>query len=369
MITVTDPADLQNALDQRGWVYVSEDMDLGPEMPLRIYGGTRLTVNATITRNANIAGMLMNGDDGQNLPGYDGHSDIIVEGGVWDVRGADFPGASGCMSFVHGRNITVRDCEIRDVRDHHAIEVNAIKGARIRDVRFAGFVDSGDREYAEAIQVDGAYSVDGWNRWGPYDKTGCDDILVEGCRFGASGTPGTQAWGRSVGSHGTPPAGEFHTDIKITGCRMDGMPDSGLRAWYWDGVLISGNTFRGCGISVLQSRNVTVTGNQVYDAEHTGVWVNSNSTQVAVSNNLVIGSGSGTNNSDYGIRVSTGCSLVHVWGNQVRKRPTGNSAKFGLSIADGSGMQHFGNDLRSSGVTGPLQDLSTAPITSASDAV
>ncbi|GAA1275425.1 glycosyl hydrolase family 28-related protein [Streptomyces aureus] len=55
---------------------------------LRIYGNTRLTLMAGAEFRRNVAAtMLINGDSGQTFGGFTGHSRIIIEGGLWNMRG------------------------------------------------------------------------------------------------------------------------------------------------------------------------------------------------------------------------------------------------------------------------------------------
>lgn len=362
---VTDDAPaIQAALTAGGWVYIPAGTYRVATLPLRIYRNTRLTLDpgARIVRGANIAGMVQNGDDGQSLGGYTGHGNILVEGGVWDVKGPSFAGSSGCMSFVHGENITVRDVTILDVPGHHAIEANAARGVRLEDLKIRGYCDpSGDRPVSEAIQLDGAYEPGGWDRWGPYDNTNCQDVTVTGCSFGPSSTPGTFNWPRGVGSHGGTATINNHQRIRVTGNTFDGC-DTAVRAWHWDQAIIAGNHTLNCGITVQDSQNVMVSGNQIVGGPNTGIWLNEACNSITVRGNDVLDC------DGYGIRASTNVVGLFITGNKVRR--LGGTAVYGLSVtATCTGLMRYGNDLRSSGVTASLQDASPSPITSAADAL
>lgn len=254
--TVDDAPSIQAALNaaarRGGWVIVPPGRYLLASLPLRIYDSTRLTLlpGARFIRGA--AGtMIVNGDPGQNFNGYDGHGNITIEGGVWDCRGTA-PGltaAAMCISIGHARDITIRDVEIRDVSGFHAIELNSTKRALIENCRFLGYYDPGAREFSEAIQIDLAKSSGVFGAFGPYDHTPCEDVLISGCTFGASGTGSTTAWPRGVGSHSATIT-RWHRRIRVSDCTFEGVTQYAVSAYNWEDVAITGCNFTGCGSGV-----------------------------------------------------------------------------------------------------------------------
>ncbi|MCX4661509.1 right-handed parallel beta-helix repeat-containing protein [Streptomyces uncialis] len=235
-----------------GWVIVPPGTYRLATLPLRIYRHTRLTLmpGATFVRAAG-ATMLLNGDADQAFGGYTGHGDLLIEGGVWDMQ-ATAPGLTAsrmCMSLGHAEGIAIRDVVIRDVPGFHAIEVNACKGVRITDSRFLGFTDPGGRDLSEAVQIDLATDVGAFGGFGPYDSTACDDIEIRGCHFGASGTPGTTAWARGIGTHNAR-IGRWQRDIRIDSCTFEGMIQYAVGGYNWEDVTITGCVMRACGAGV-----------------------------------------------------------------------------------------------------------------------
>lgn len=226
---------------------------------LRIYSNTRLSLMAGAEFRRNVAGtMIINGDSGQAFGGYTGHSNIVIEGGLWNMRGTTvgLTASAMCMSFGHCQNIMVRDAEIRDLPGFHGIELNSTIHGRIQDCRFLGYVDPGGRDFSEAVQIDLAKSVGVFGGFGPYDHTPCADIAVTGCYFGASGTAGTTAWPRGIGSHSATIT-KWHNRIRIANNAFEDLLQFAISAYVWQDVAIVGNTFNSCG-SGVRIRSVIV---------------------------------------------------------------------------------------------------------------
>jgi hypothetical protein len=218
---------------------------------LRIYRNTRLILDQGATLVHAYGGtMLLNGDAGQSFGGYTGHGGIIVEGGTWDMRGADTPtDPATCMSFGHAEGITIRNVTVKDVPGYHAIEINACKTVRIVDCRLVGYVDTGGRDFSEAIQLDLAKGSAYFGGFGPYDHTPCFDVAVRGCHFGSSGTAGTTAWPRGIGSHAAT-IGKWHSRIRVSDCSFDGVLQRAIVGYNWTWSSATGNVITNCGSGI-----------------------------------------------------------------------------------------------------------------------
>jgi hypothetical protein len=253
-------AKIQNALNaardaQGGIVYIpTGDWNLGGG--LRIYSNTHLMLSprANIRKMYSGASMLWNGDSGANYPEYDGQINITVTGGTWDARGTAFPTTpENIFSFAHSQNLTIKDITFRNVAGYHAIEINSTKNAFVQNCRFLGFVDTGDRDFSEAIQIDGAFRPTLFGEFGSYDKTICQDVTIDRCYFGASGFGGTTSWPTGVGSHSADTSGGTllsdakHLNTKITNNTFENLTEYAVRT---DGVhrecLVANNIFINC---------------------------------------------------------------------------------------------------------------------------
>ncbi|WP_433242440.1 glycosyl hydrolase family 28-related protein [Actinomadura nitritigenes] len=367
-----DAPAIQAAFDEGGWVYVPDGTYRLASLPLRTKGRARLTLSpgATLLRAAPEI-MLTNTPLVTSDGGYGGPGGILIEGGVWDVNGVAQPEYSAAFAFGHGEDITLRDLTVLDTPGWHAAEFNACKDVKVRDSRFAGFVHDGDRGFSEAIQLDAMTSAAAYPLGGPYDSTPCWNVSVKGCWFGGSGTPGSQAWPRGIGSHngGSGP----HSGIDLVGNRFEGVTDAAIRSYEWANATITGNRVGSSGGEGIVARDgsyyIDILGNQVFDSGRTGIWVSHNCGQISIRENTVVGSGKSVNDTHYGIRASDNCDLLAITGNRVRRRATGPHAKYGLSLTNTcTHVQRYGNDLRVSGVSGNLQDESVSPIANGVDA-
>ncbi|MCX4827192.1 right-handed parallel beta-helix repeat-containing protein [Streptomyces sp. NBC_01016] len=239
---------------------------------LRIYTNTRLTLMQGAEFRRNVAAtMLLNGDGGQSLGGYTGHSRIIIEGGLWNMRGtaSGLTGNAMCISIGHATDITIRDLEIRDVSGYHGIEMNSTSHGLVENCKFRGYVDNTadkSRGFSEAVQIDLAKSAGEFGGFGPYDHTPCEDILVSGCHFGASGTSGTTAWPRGVGSHSAT-IGRWHRRIRIANNSFEGLLQYAISAYSYEDLTVVGNTFVACGSGVRLRSNILTDSNDTTNVD------------------------------------------------------------------------------------------------------
>lgn len=374
-----DTAAIQAALDAGGHIYVPGGTYRIADTPLYIKERTHLELapDARIVRDSG-PGLIRNRHDGDAFGGYTGRGDILIEGGVWDMRGATAgvtENAASAMTMTHADRITIRDLVILNVPGAHGVDVIGCRNVRIERVTFSGFLaDPADTQPRESIQIDGtfaSYSGD----CSPFDSTPCDDVHITGCRFQASAElPAPQC---AVGSHGylADVSGHEHRHIKVTQNFMADVADAGVVAWGWQESTIALNTIWSPGVNGIVVRDrawhLNVAHNDIYDAGTSGIYVTGGAVNnIDVHGNKVIGSGQSAHNTHYGICVQASASLIDVTCNRVRKRNAGNHAKYGLFVSGSvTGVQRYGNDLRTSGATGSLSDSSPSPVVSAADAV
>jgi polygalacturonase len=251
-----------------------------------------------------------------SVSAYAGYSNIRVYGGTWDgnaFKSSDssgvVTGTTNIMTFIHCSNIIVKDAVFLDCSGAHALELNAVSGARIEACRFEGFVDNTvdqSRLTSEAIQIDIAKS--GSSAIGAFDNTACRDVSVVACYFGPSARLGQ--WGRAVGTHAIA-AGSYYDRITVRDCEVVGANDVGIRASYW--------------------RNSLITGNKIVNTGESGIYATTDGTAAQACNGLVISDNIVDNaQNDAGIRI---VGLVNAVWNDVVIR--GNVVR----LADGYGIR------------------------------
>ncbi|GAA2971363.1 right-handed parallel beta-helix repeat-containing protein [Streptomyces enissocaesilis] len=360
---------------------------------LRIYRNTRLTLMpGAVLRRTAPGTMLLNGDADQTFGGYTGHGNIVIEGGVWDMRGttAGLTASAMCISIGHARGITIRDVEILDVPGYHAIELNSTAQALVENCQFRGYVDPGGRTFSEAVQIDLAKASSVFGGFGPYDQTACEDITVRGCYIGPSGTAGTIAWPRGVGSHAAT-IDRWHKRIRIIGCTVADGAQFAVGAYAWQDCHIEGNSITGQGAGVhvwtnnesdtnattnaagvqtgasQETRGTVIVGNTMrnlggYDDAITviGEPTGKMTSVVITGNSIDISTGDG---SQGGIRLEhaeqltvtgntvrsvagTGISLVNAVGGAVTGNRILSPGGSGIACAPCTGMQITGNTIR-----------------------
>jgi hypothetical protein len=313
---------IQNALnaarDSNGGIVYIPAGEYNIESTLQIFSGTTLylTPRTVIFRQFATNPLIANGENGASYSGYNGQSNIRIIGGIWESRGQAYPiQPAQAIAIGHGDNIIIEDLTISNVGGNHAIEINSSKNVRVKNCKLVGFVNTGNRGFSEAIQIDHAGSSGLFVWFGAYDNTHCSDIIISDCYFGSSGTSGTVAWPTGIGGHNFQ-GGQYHKNIKLVNNTFEGLTQYAIRTYNnYDGVLIQGNIIKNCfgGITVgpdsdadftngsgptmltysdgQTSLNVTISDNSIDNSGTTGtngIWI-INAENVNITNNRIKG--------------------------------------------------------------------------------
>jgi hypothetical protein len=208
---------------------------------LTIYANTKISAHGASIKRNHSGYLLMNGVRGTlTATGYNGNGNITIEGGLWDINGVTQSSTASGFAFAHARDLVFRDLTMKDANSH-SIECNSSFRVLFDNVKCIGLSASASNLTAEAIQLDFA-GADGFPAFGAYDGTVCKAITFRKCYFGSSGTSGTTAVARGMGSHGAY-MGAWHESILIEDCMFDGVTDYGMQAYNWKNVKIVNNTF------------------------------------------------------------------------------------------------------------------------------
>lgn len=211
--------------------------------PLRIWANTRLTLTpATVLRRTGaVNAMLRNGDPAEQSTGYNGAGNIIVEGGVWDANADSVPTPGWAIVFAHARHVTVRDLEIRDVAEWHAIELNATADALVQNCTFRGARARPSAAWnQEAVSFD--LAAPGLVPFGAADNTQCRGIRIVDNRC--------EGWPTFAGCH-TGLATSGHQEVVISGNTVRDLTYWGVSLRNTSRAVVTGNTMHSVGGGVL----------------------------------------------------------------------------------------------------------------------
>lgn len=237
-----DERSVQRALDEvaascGGQVIVGPGEWHLREAPLRVHAGTRLTLTPAtrIVRTGPIETMLINGPyhGERTVGGHDGPGNIVVEGGIWDVNGFDNPRPAFGMVFNHAKDVQVRQLEIRNMPEWHAIETNSTYNVTISGCRFVTGIPRHPHAFqTEAVSLD--LAAPGLTAWGAEDDTHTAHVRVID-NF-CSGYP------TFVGCHTGHPALQ-HASVVIANNTATGLSCWAVNLTNTSAVSITGNVF------------------------------------------------------------------------------------------------------------------------------
>ena len=156
------------------------------------------------------------------------YKNITIEGGVWDKGACSSTGFQLC----HGKNITVKNLTIKNVKNGHCIETAGVNGLTITNCKFKKqILTSSTKTTYEAIQLDilqedhlgGYYSQD----------LPLKNVTVTNCSF--------QNVPRGVGTH-TAVLNNPLTNLTITGCTFKNVKSCAIQLMGVKKVTIKNNT-------------------------------------------------------------------------------------------------------------------------------
>ena len=121
-----------------------------------------------------------------NAGGYSGTSNISIIGGTWDGNNFNhLDTARNLFYFYHGKNILIKNINIKNVVGNHFIELAAVQNAVITNCTFSNYQKcsaSGSSSTSEAIQLDYASKSTSSCSY-PYDNTACNTISITNNTF------------------------------------------------------------------------------------------------------------------------------------------------------------------------------------------
>lgn len=222
---------------------------------------------------------------------YTGNGNLTIENITFDGNAKYYYNSFNHTAIGRAENVIVRNCTFLDGVKAHAIDLSACKDVLIENNKFLGFsihttspdgydggsqawVDSGDRSYAEAVQLD--HNVTGSFSFGAIDATPCLNVIFKGNIVGKNPAHNDNtftSYGVGIGGHGAR-IDKFMENIKIVDNTFNDCLYSGVRPWKWKNTHIAGNSFNGCkrdvhftNTGVGNSASLDASGNETLQAQ------------------------------------------------------------------------------------------------------
>ena len=222
---------------------------------------TTFTNNITSQTKDDIDILFMNAkpvdSEDSNITGYNGRSNIVIDGGVINCRSA--------IAFCHGQNITIKNVTFKNCKADHYIQIAACKNVKIKNCKFIGGTEkSSNRQYVEYVQID--YMAPGaqpyWSSTANiYDHTMNEGIEIYGCEF-RNGEGDFAFMYTGIGSHSSD-GNLVNKDITIKNCKFTGYSYRALTLNRMENVVIDNNIFidtnSTIAIDITNSNNVNIT--------------------------------------------------------------------------------------------------------------
>ena len=208
---------------------------------------------------------LINGRAEETYGAYAAHSNITIEGGLWDGNVNRQTTGYNMLNFGKAENITIKDATFKDYSGGHVLDISGCRHVMVDHCKFIGFRPTTGREFAEAVQL-AEHTALGFTEFGSYDHTPCYDVTVKNCFFGSSGTGATYG-ANGVGTHSAT-HNVFNHDIKIIDNVFEDAYYVAVRLFKYKNCIVRGNTFKNCSRGVAMSN---VVGNSISSQDKDGV--------------------------------------------------------------------------------------------------
>ena len=196
--------------------------------------------------------------------GHDGASGITIAGAGDGRSVIDLANVRNSLAIIagHNRDVTISGITFQRMNNNHFIEIDACADCAITGNEFLD-AKGGTRQTAEAINLDtpdrktrGFGSV-----WSKQDGTANERVTISANRF--------DGMERALGTHNFT-AGEYHTDIVVTGNTITGNSDDAIHIMNWANPVFTGNTISSSagsvGIRACGTTNPTISGNTFDDS-------------------------------------------------------------------------------------------------------
>ena len=224
----------------------------------KIVGLGKVTIKAT-----GLNCYFSNKTNGQAI-GYNGTKNISIENITFD--GLDCANGLTLVGIGHAENITIENCEFKNLHMWHMIEFNAVFNGYIRNCKFDNYGNVGTNG-TEVIQLDAMIGSQQFPWFGNYDNVANKHIIIEGNSFSNIGV-------KCIGNHSFG-NGILQKDIIINNNTFDKV-HTAISINDFDNLNVTNNTSSNCRFFLItqnesnSSKYLNVVGNT-----HRGNYLNS----------------------------------------------------------------------------------------------
>lgn len=212
---------------------------------LKVYSNTTINMNGCTFKRGGTVSMLRLGMEEEEYTGYNGHHDIVIQGGTFDGNGKDGKSTAGMVRLGHGRNITFKDMIFQNVYATHHVELAGCENVLFDNCVFRDFYGKGDITNSannEALQFDILHTSEHFSKYSKFDDTPCRNITVTNCTF--------DNLQRGLGTHSAV-AGSYFTNMTFTNNTFTNIKGYAMIATNYSNSTISNNTVSNCGAGIL----------------------------------------------------------------------------------------------------------------------
>ena len=196
--------------------------------------------------------------------GHNGASGITFAGAGEGRSVIDLANVRNSLAIIagHNRDVTISGITFQRMNNNHFIEMDACADCAINGNEFLD-AKGGTRQTAEAINLDTPDRRTGGfgSVWSKQDGTANERVTISANRF--------DGMERALGTHNFT-AGEYHTDIVVTGNTITGNSDDAIHIMNWANPVFTGNTISSsggsAGIRACGTTNPTISGNTFDDS-------------------------------------------------------------------------------------------------------
>lgn len=262
---------------------------------LFIYDNTWLSLqpDTRLIKNFNKSCMIKSNDNKSLFYGYNGASNIVIEGGIWYTDTTAFPGESTAIRFGHGSDIYMKNVVVDGNSNGHHVSFCGVKDITMEGCTFKNYVGSNNKE---AVQLDICHSQNIVGEYGYYDDTCENNVLVTNCTF--SGVS------RGIGAHSAV-HGVYYHDIAVIGCTFTDVDKQAILGMNFKNFIVKKNQMTDVG-SGVQLRYANPLGENYYEPNGGTVSQIDSDSGLIISDNVITTKLNEKQSNSYGIYVAGG---------------------------------------------------------------